>query len=267
MHKRFFAAGVAGGLELCIFHPIDTVAKRLMNNRDQAALNKVIFRDAAEKPLTAKFRSLFPGFGFAAGYKVSQRVYKFGSQPVVRDAMPKWESKLLREGVAGAIVGMGEVALLPLDVLKIRMQTNPQFFADKGLGQLVKEEGLAGLYAGWNWTMARNAPGSFMLFGVNSGVKDLLGVRDRKATVLETFVSSAAGGCASVFFVCPLDVIKTRLQSGTYQGSGFEILTSTMREEGIGAFWKGAVPKVCTVAPKLVFSFTVAQCLTDYLTK
>ena len=32
-----------------------------------------------------KYASLFPGLGFAAGYKVAQRVYKFGGQPFVKD--------------------------------------------------------------------------------------------------------------------------------------------------------------------------------------
>ncbi|KAJ8577705.1 hypothetical protein ON010_g1502 [Phytophthora cinnamomi] len=33
-----------------------------------AGLNKVIFRDAYEKPVFARYRSLFPGLGFAAGH-------------------------------------------------------------------------------------------------------------------------------------------------------------------------------------------------------
>lgn len=33
--------------------------------------------------------SLFPGLGYAAGYKVLQRVYKYGGQPVARDFLAK----------------------------------------------------------------------------------------------------------------------------------------------------------------------------------
>lgn len=51
--------------------------------------------------------------------------------------------------------------LLPLDVLKIKMQTNPDAFQGRGIGKLIAEEGIASLYRGWGWTMARNAPGSF----------------------------------------------------------------------------------------------------------
>lgn len=48
-------------------------------------LNKVIFREKAAETIGRKFFSLFPGLGYAAGYKVLQRIYKFGGQPIARD--------------------------------------------------------------------------------------------------------------------------------------------------------------------------------------
>lgn len=50
-----------------------------------AQLNKVIFKDMADATLGRKFVSLFPGLGYAAGYKVLQRIYKYGGQPIARD--------------------------------------------------------------------------------------------------------------------------------------------------------------------------------------
>jgi len=86
-----FHTGCAGISELIIFHPVDTIAKRLMSNQSRvssiAQFNAVIFRDLAA-PSTSyskRFFSLFPGLGFAAAYKVLQRVYKYGGQPFVRD--------------------------------------------------------------------------------------------------------------------------------------------------------------------------------------
>ena len=46
---------MAGGMELLLFHPVDTVAKRLMTNKDSltgANWGKVIFQDKAEASLT-----------------------------------------------------------------------------------------------------------------------------------------------------------------------------------------------------------------------
>jgi hypothetical protein len=59
-----------------------------------------------------------------------------------------------------SLIGIGEIVLLPLDVLKIKRQTNPEAFRGRGVVRIVRDEGF-GLYRGWGWTAARNAPGSF----------------------------------------------------------------------------------------------------------
>jgi hypothetical protein len=61
---------------------------------------------------------------------------------------------------AGSLIGIGEIVLLPLDVLKIKRQTNPEAFRGRGVFRIVADEGM-GLYRGAGWTAARNAPGSF----------------------------------------------------------------------------------------------------------
>ena len=44
--------------------------------------------------------SLFPGFGYAAGYKVLQRIYKFGGQPYFNDLIAsRYKTNLKHEHV------------------------------------------------------------------------------------------------------------------------------------------------------------------------
>jgi len=71
---------------------VDTIAKRLMSNQGKVVAqfllshrcfadrlqiasasqaNTVIFKDYAHSAIARKFTSLFPGLGYAAGYKVS----------------------------------------------------------------------------------------------------------------------------------------------------------------------------------------------------
>jgi len=59
-----------------------------------------------------------------------------------------------------SLIGIGEIVILPLDVLKIKRQTNPEAFRGRGVFRIIADEGF-GLYRGWGWTAARNAPGSF----------------------------------------------------------------------------------------------------------
>jgi hypothetical protein len=287
---RVLGSGAAGITELCLFHPTDTVAKRLMSSTksvvvrgdfgaSMANANTIIFRDAANLGVVGKAKSMFPGFGFAAGYKVLQRVYKFGGQPACKDlinahAGPALKQRfgkntgaVLASGAAGAIMGVGEIALLPLDVLKIKAQTNPAALKGRGLVELCLTEG-RGLYRGAGWTAARNAPGSFALFGgsalVHHGVYGL--EHAREASVMQNFVASIAGAIASITVAAPLDVVKTRVQNKPFDApeSGVQIVRKLIRDEGFSAFFKGLTPKIIVVGPKLIFSYTVAMSMISF---
>lgn len=287
---RVAGSATAGVVELFGFHPVDTVAKRLMNHAGTVrtpglsfsatmdGYSRVALRDAyAEPSLMRRYLSLFPGLSFAAGYKILQRVYKFGGQPFVREAIDtrfgntilekcggdRQKSKMFTHAIAGAFVGVGEIVLLPLDMLKIKSQNNPEALRGRGLLQILRTESFAGLYKGAGWTAARNAPGSFSLFGASAFVKSrIYGLENfNDATLVQNFVASAAGGIASITVASPLDVIKTRIQTRDFgaKETGLQIFKNLMRNEGPGALFKGLVPKILVVGPKLVFSFTIAQ--------
>ncbi|CAD6590326.1 MAG: hypothetical protein ALECFALPRED_005482 [Alectoria fallacina] len=277
---RLLGSGSAGIAELAIFHPVDTIAKRLMSNQGKVAsaarLNEVIFRDTAHATVGKKFTSLFPGLGYAAGYKVLQRIYKYGGQPFARDylalhhgdqfdrAFGKGNGKAIMHATAGSLIGIGEIVLLPLDVLKIKRQTNPEAFRGRGVFRIVADEGM-GLYRGAGWTAARNAPGSFALFGGSAAAKQYLYKLDdyNSAGFMQNFVASIAGATASLVVSAPLDVIKTRIQNRNFENpeSGFKIVGSMMKTEGFTSFFKGLTPKLLMTGPKLVFSFWLAQTL------
>lgn len=279
-YARLLGSGSAGIAELAIFHPVDTVAKRLMSNSTKvttaAQFNTVIFKSYADAGVGRKFFSLFPGLGYAAGYKVLQRIYKYGGQPFVRDYLAvnhgdkfdrtfgKGTGKTIMHATAGSIIGIGEIVLLPLDVLKIKRQTNPEAFRGRGLFKIISDEGF-GLYRGWGWTAARNAPGSFALFGGSAVAKQYIYKLEdyNAATWGQNFVASICGASASLVVSAPLDVIKTRIQMRNFDNpeSGFRIVANMAKNEGITAFFKGLTPKLLMTGPKLVFSFWLAQTL------
>lgn len=267
---RLAGSSLSGICELAVFHPVDTTIKRLMANKGvwKGQLNQVIFKEHANAGSFAKWKSLFPGLGFGGAYKILQRTYKYGGQPVVFEYLRKnhsdtLQSRTLQQAVSGSIMGIGEVVLLPLDVLKIRAQTNPDALKGKGVINIFATEGFA-LYRGIGWTVARNAPGSFALFGGNSLAKSQMGLDGTmtgQATTMQNFISSTAGAWASISVAQPLDVIKTRVQNQPFENpqSGMQVISNLLKTEGPGAFFKGFTPKLMVVGPKLVFSMTIAQ--------
>ncbi|KAI0820090.1 mitochondrial carrier [Trametes gibbosa] len=282
---RVLGSGTSGIAELLLFHPVDTIAKRLMSNKSKvslATLSPIIFKEHAGAPLGRRLLSLFPGLGYAAGYKVTQRIYKYGGQPWFNDILNKnykdgftnafgeRKGKMVMQAAAGSLTGIGEVVLLPLDALKIKRQVNPEAFRGRGVVRIFMEEGTT-LYRGWGWTMARNAPGSFALFGASAMTKEyMFGIQDyHKATWGQNFVASIAGAIASITVAAPLDTIKTRIQNANFESkvSGVTVIKELLKNEGPGALFKGLTPKILVVGPKLVFSYTLAQSLIPLFSK
>jgi hypothetical protein len=113
------------------------------------------------------------------------------------------------------------------------------------------------------WTAARNAPGSFALFGGSAVVKEwIFKLEDyNKATFFQNFCASIGGSVASITVAAPLDVVKTRIQNRNFDSpeGGVSIIKKMVQNEGFGSFFKGLLPKILVVGPKLVFSFTIAQ--------
>jgi hypothetical protein len=192
---RLAGSSCSGVIEILLFHPADTAGKRLMSHEGQVfsrqrsmlesrhILSNVVFAEAAAEPLHVKYKNLFKGLQAAMMYKVAQRVFRFAGQPIVADLLEgagdeRWartfgqkHAKPMQHAVAGALTGVGEVLIAPLDVLKIKQQTNPGSMQGRGMLELILTKRMK-LYKGSMWTALRNGPGSFALFGGAAAAKD-----------------------------------------------------------------------------------------------
>ena len=289
--SQLVGPAVAGVAELPLFHPSDTVAKRLQKHkgapiRDLEQLKKVMFADAYGASFPKKVQSLYSGIAFASGYKVLQRAYRLGGQQIVKSHLKKLNfdekmqaafgnkiGNIMLSGTAGSIIGVGEVLLLPLDALKVRMQTNVggtvsllNLFKSIYLPLDTLKVGVEGeitlstLFKGAKWTAARNVPGSFALFSGAAAVKEAFGLKNyNDATLLQETVASTAGAIASLTVSNPLDVVKTRIQASGGLYSGSTIFKNMLANESLTALGKGLVPKLITTTPKLAFTMTFGQ--------
>ena len=106
--------------------------------------------------------------------------------------------------------------------------------------------------SGAGWTAARNAPGSFALFGGSAFVKEyMFHLEDyNKATFFQNFCASIGGAVASITVAAPLDVVKTRIQNRNFDNpeSGLNIIKDLIKKEGFSGFFKGLTPKILVVS-------------------
>ncbi|CUG00161.1 mitochondrial carrier protein, putative [Bodo saltans] len=289
------AATLAGAMEISIFHPFDTISKRLMSNEHRVIgssvketmnnFTAVAFKGLKTQPgvrptFLQRVQHLYPGSLFAVYYKVSQRFVKFAGQPYAKDYLEKHKEQvpmfrngkrgqMLMEATAGCLVGVSEVVLLPFDRLKVLSQTNQAALQGRGMISIFVQEGPRKMYAGLVITATRNAPGSFLLFGGTALTKEYaFGLKDyRSATFLQNVAASTVGAMMGVFVTSPIDVLKTRVQNKGFgeKMTAWQAFTNIMKVEGPHAFFKGITPKMIATSPRLVFSYTLSQYFTRML--
>uniref|UniRef100_A0A2K5F0I8 Solute carrier family 25 member 18 n=1 Tax=Aotus nancymaae TaxID=37293 RepID=A0A2K5F0I8_AOTNA len=122
--------------------------------------------------------------------------------------------------------------------------------------ELLRTQGLAGLYRGLGATLLRDIPFSVIYFPLfanlnNLGFNELAG----KASFAHSFTSGCVAGSIAAVAVTPLDVLKTRIQT-LKKGLGEDMysgITDCARklwiQEGPSAFMKGAGCRALVIAP------------------
>ncbi len=69
-------------------------------------------------------------------------------------------------------------------------------------------------------------------------------------TSLPTFVAGGAAGCTAAVLTCPLEVIKTKLQSRSLARASFlSVVRTTWLTEGYRGFFRGLVPLLSGEGP------------------
>ena len=191
------------------------------------------------------------------------------------------------KGVALGGVGTGalqSVMLSPVELVKIRLQlqstscaTSQSASIHRGpisvAKNILKTEGLRGLYRGYSITALRDAPAHGFYFWTYEYMREQLhpGCRKSGQESLRTMlIAGGLAGVASWVGSYPLDVVKTRLQAQSptspqkYNGI-IDCLHKSVKQEGYGVLWRGlgtAVARAFVVNGAIFSAYEIAlRCL------
>ena len=94
-YNSILGSFITGFIEIPFFHPIDTIGKRLMSHQNKIIKNnfqetnnnlkKIILQEHMSIGWLKGYKTLFPGIQFAMGYKIFQKIFKFGGQKTLND--------------------------------------------------------------------------------------------------------------------------------------------------------------------------------------
>ncbi|KFD69514.1 hypothetical protein M514_08823, partial [Trichuris suis] len=173
--------------------------------------------------------------------------------------------------LCGATAGtLATVASLPLDVVRTRLvaQGEPKFYKHSrhAAYSILRSDGFRGLYRGFIPTVLQVAPYTgfvflFYDFALNLW-NDFLpsSLKNRDSGGFNSFVCGGVAGVAAKALICPLDLLKKRLQvigfeearrsfGKTGQYNGFlQCVLRIIAEEGFSSFYKGFAPTMLKAA-------------------
>ncbi|KAG8536878.1 hypothetical protein GDO81_025502 [Engystomops pustulosus] len=179
--------------------------------------------------------------------------------------------------LAGCGAGTCQVVVTsPMEMLKIQLQDAGRLATQKVVGgeaaaavpppqrpsalliarDLLRTQGISGVYKGLGATLLRDVPFSIIYFPLFANVNKL-GQKSpqQKAPFYHSFFAGCFAGSVAAVAVTPLDVLKTRIQTlkkglgeDTYNGI-MDCARKIWSNEGPAAFMKGAWCRALVIAP------------------
>ncbi|KAL1699036.1 mitochondrial carrier domain-containing protein [Schizophyllum commune] len=271
---NFAAGAIAGISEILTFYPLGVKTRlQLATGKSNVGLIGTFQSIIKEEGVGRLYRGLVPPLLMEA----PKRATKFAANDFWGNTYMKLtgETKMTQSLslLTGCSAGATEsFVVVPFELVKIRLQDKTSTY--KGpmdvVKQVVKSDGLLGLYAGMESTFWRHLWWNGGYFGCIFQVKAMLPKPEtQQATLMNNLVSGTVGGLVGTMINTPFDVVKSRIQSQQrvpgvvpkYNWT-YPALVTILREEGPAALYKGFLPKVLRLAPGggvllLVVEFTL----------
>lgn len=285
---KLAGSGTAGILEATLFHPTDTISKRLMSNKKPVVVfgkNSNILQILLHTDKTPNtsynparhIQSLYNGFGFSLTHRFIQRMYGYGGQPILREyAKQQTNAKTKKERIfcdwyTGALIGFGETLFMPFDLLKVKKQTNPACFKNRSFYNIIKHESPREYFKGAPITTLRNTVGMGNFFTASAVIRECYyDKQDTHDMSMRQYVFiSLCSSFVSLTTSSPFDVVKTRVQNKDFGASSnsVTVVYNIMRYEGPQAFFKSLLTKYFTIGPKIVFTYSMSLYLSSIYQK
>merc|ERR1711879_474576 len=118
--------------------------------------------------------------------------------------------------------------------------------------EVVRGLGISGLYRGAPATLARDVPYSMLFFPAYANAKAFFEDENGETGLVQNLACGTFAGALAAGMMTPSDVVKTRFQQAGGKdkyGSISNCFKEVLREEGLFAFYKGALPRMVTQGP------------------
>lgn len=264
------AGGVAGATGSAVLYPIDSA--KTLRQSDPGSYSSV--KDALFQMLRSKhsIQRVYKGILPAALGAIPSSALYFGAYEASKVALQKlmgdkarsdsendYRRRLFVHGLAAASGNViSSFVFVPKEVIKQQLQMRyGEGAAKTTMRSIVKQKGISGLYAGYGATLLRNIPSATIRFVLYEELKRKWAAtqhdgtssssspeRTKKLKAAGTFLAGAVAGSTSSFVMTPIDVVKTRMATGSCPLGVKSCMAHVIKEVGWKGLYAGAGSRV-----------------------
>lgn len=268
-HKAI-AGCVAGFAEACTVLPLEVIKTQMQIAKYDSMLSCA--RHIVKSDGVAGLYSGFRPFALQTTGRTGIRFFSVTAlqRAVDRLGIERGQSPLLWSGLTGFGAGVCEALFwtTPTERLKVLQQSRVGTRHDgkppATLWNLLREQGVRGLYVGSAATTARQATSVCTRFAAYEQIKTAM-MRlsgDDRLSGMGKLLAGGLAGAISVFINNPIDVVKSNLQAGVYKGGSLQCCAQIVRERGVAALWAGTVVRVPRVFISQAMQFYIVETAT-----
>jgi len=251
------AGGIAGVTEILVMYPLDVVKTRAQLHVGAGSSMLSTLVHMAKTEGLGMYRGIVPPILVEA----PKRAVKFAANSAYQPLFTSKDGKLSRAGsvAAGVCAGITEAfVVVPFELVKIRLQAKENKGRYKStldcVMKIASEEGILAFTNGLESTLWRHALWNGGYFGMIPTVKALMpSATSETEKQFQNFVAGALAGTFGTILNTPADVVKSRIQNQPKTAQKYNwalsAITTVAREEGVGALYKGFIPKVLRLGP------------------
>eukprot|EP00127_Corallochytrium_limacisporum_P003309 Clim_evm158s147 gene=Clim_evmTU158s147 len=218
------------------------------------------------------FRGLYRGFAIVSVAAIPAQnayltAYEFVKQRSMNISAGRPVPPFVHDFLAGGSASlMSQLIVCPIDVVSQRLMMQDgtkQNSRYKGgahaLREIMRTEGVRGLYRGLHMALIAYVPSSSVWWGSygvyknffirNGTVQDAEYIPYESQVIFYQAISGACAGTTSAILTCPLDVVKTRIQTSPTKMKIREAVSQILEEFGVFGLWRGLQPRILNMAP------------------
>jgi hypothetical protein len=250
--------------------PLDTIKTQMQLSKEMGASMVGCTKTIIKHDGVAGLYKGFAPFVVQASGKAGVRFFMYDTLTRTVDSagFDRTQNKALWSLTCGTGAGMCEALgwTCPSERLKVLQQSTAGTGKKMaGYGEIIAAQGITGLYVGAIPTAMRQATSVAVRFTMVDQVKSVFvqmsGAKPGEPIPMAvTFMAGGAGGALSVVLNNPIDVVKSKIQSG-YKGGTLSCAKDIIKERGVMAFGAGLQARV----PRLFMSQAIQFAIVDQI--